>query len=372
LAFLAALAVYWLLEYQAGSKWLAYTAIVGVGLLACLAMVVAQFAPRSVWLGIRELAGSDALPLFPSPYVLLYLGSLLVAVVPLLAATARAAMGQEPGPGFRLFGTLTGAFAIHSLAMMPAALNHADALHVLYNGIGVFLLTLLAPWVPSARAIRMGDAAVSLRPIYQAAFFLIFPVLSMAMGNGYMLPGLKYLATLRAVEWSERHAGSLPARVVEQTLGQEEWKQLRNNLRGIRQGSLENRFPDLSHYGKICDPLGAVDIYPVLGRHQALQAEYYFTISDETPLAVVRRKVDDVRSCVYAILPRDALLGVPPTLPLDQNYYSRVLMFPVWGPPTIPLPSPQGEFYNYVRASFVPLRQVTPGMYLCMKRPGVP
>jgi Ca2+/Na+ antiporter len=370
LAFLAALAVYWLLEYRAGSKWLAITAAVHLGILACLAILVWRIAPRDIFLATLPFDGGGSLPLFPSPYVLLYLGSLLLAIAPLLADTVRAIFGKEQR--FRVFGTLTGAFAVQSVAMIPAALNRPDPEHVLYNGIGVFLLTLLAPWIASTRTIRKEDRIVSLRLIYQVAFFLIFPVLSIAMGSGYMLPGLKYLATLRVVEWSEEHQENLLARGVEQTLGPEEWQRLRANLQSFQHRSLENLFPDLKQYGKICDPVGAVEIYPVLGRHDALQPEYYFALSEDTPATQVRRKVEDAHSCTYAILPRQALLGMPPTLPLDQNYYSQALMFPVWGPPTIPLPAPQGQFFKYAKASFVPLRQVTPGMYLCKKRLNAP
>src|SRR5208283_5406409 len=104
------------------------TAIIHIGLLACLTVLisrlvsqnpVSQDPARNALLSIRDFAGgANNLPLLPSPYVLLYLGSLLVAIVPVLAETVQAAFGQGAGPRFRAFGTLTGAFAIHSLAMM--------------------------------------------------------------------------------------------------------------------------------------------------------------------------------------------------------------------------------------------------------------
>jgi hypothetical protein len=303
---------------------------------------------------------------------LLYLGSLLIAVAPVLADTAHAALGQSTGqePGQRLwvFGTLTGALAVHAVAMMPAALDRPDPGHVLYNGIGVFLLTMLTPWSTSTRAIRAGDRAVSRRWLYQAAFFLIFPILSIAVGRGDMLSGLKYLATLRAAQWSEQNPGNVLARGVERTLGEAEWNRLHRNLLGFRQRSLENLFPGLSGYGKICDPWGEPEIFSILGRHDALQADYYYGFTDEPPVREVRRKLEDVRSCTYVILPAEALMGMPRELPLDMDYYSQLLMFPVWGPPMIPAKAPQREFYQYVQASFVPLRQVTPGMYLCRKK----
>jgi hypothetical protein len=371
LAFFVALAVYWLLEYQAGSKWLLYTAAVHLLLLAGLAILV----PPNTFLSIRGFSGGgNNLPLFPSPYVLLYLGSLMVAIVPMLADTARAIFGQGQGQALRsrVFGTLTGAFVVFSVAMIPAALDRPDTGHVLYNGTGVFLLTMLTPWVVSTRAIRKGDKAIPLRLVYQAAFFLIFPVLSVAMGRGYMLPGLKYLASLRVAEWSDQHPQSVPAQVFEKALGEGEWKRLHLNLLSIRQRSLENSFPYLDRYGKICDPVGESEIFSILGRHDALQFEYYLGVSDESPLLEVRRKLDDVSTCTFAILPRGALVGQAPALPLDQDYYSKLLMFPVWGPPNIPLPAPKVEFFKFVKAAFVPVRQVTPGMYLCVKRPVTP
>ncbi len=379
-AFLAALVVYWLLEYRAGSKWLAYTAAMHLSMLACLALL----APRNTWHAIRGFAvdGND-LPLFPSPYVLLYLGSLLIAVAPLLADAIDAAFH---GPGqqqrLRVFGTLTGAFAVHAVAMMPGALARPDASHVLYNGTGVFLLTLLAPLrmklAPRAAGgdaapppKRRGHSPVSGRLVYQVAL-LLTAVVSVTLDRGYMLPGLKYLATLRAAAWSEDHPSSALADGVEEALGAREWNRLRRNLLGIQQRSLENLFPGLGRYGKICDPLGLPEIYSVLAHHHALRAEYYYSAFDESTALAIQRKVNDVRSCAFVILPRDALLGLPPLLPLDQDYYSRLLMFPLWGSPKFPLPPPKRELLKYVKASFVPLQQVIPGMYLCMKRPGIP
>ncbi|GEM_PF-2165626 len=367
LAFCAALLVYWISEYRAGCRWILGSAAVQIVLVAGLAAI----APHNTFLAIFGFsAGGNNLPIFPSPYVLLYIGSLMLGVAPLLADAGRTILfGQEQGVArYRIFGAATGAFAVHTLAMIPAALDRPDTGHVIYNGAGAFLLAMLMPW-PKPRA---GRREVPLRWLYQGAFIVIFPILSVWMGRGYMLPGLEYLAKLRVAEWSNAHAGSALAGVAKTALGPGEWDFLQGNSASIRRRSLENSFPALNEYGKVCDPVGEPEIYAILGRHDALKPEYYFAITDETPLSEVIRKVDDVRACAYVILPGDALRGLPPVLPLDLDYYSQLLMFPVWGPPKFPPPAPKKEFFRYVKDSFVAIRQVTPGMYLCKKRAGAP
>jgi hypothetical protein len=374
LAFLAGLATYWLLEYQAGSKGFAYVAAVHLGVMACFAML----APRAAFLSIRVFSsGGSALPLFPSPYLLFYVGSLLVVIVPVLAGAVRAAQGQGRSSG--AFGTLTAAFAVQAVAMIPAALGRADAGHVLYNGTGVFLLALLAPSrrrsppdspAPHVTTVYHTGVAIRRRWVYPMLFFLIFPVMTLAISGEAHLDRLQYLAKLGAAEWGEEHPSSALTHSVEKTLGEEEWNSLRKSVPYIRKNVLERSFPGLSHYGNICVPFGEPDVYFVLARHHVLQAEYYYSISLESPAPEVHRKIDDMRSCAYAILPGYALASPPPLQPLDMDYYSRLLLFPFLGPPRIPPPSPEREFFNYLRVSFVPVQEPCPGLFLCRQQPG--
>jgi hypothetical protein len=365
LAFFAALIVYWLLEYRAGSRWLVYTAAITVGLMACLVLL----APRVAFLSVRVFAsGGSSLPLFPSPYMLLYVGSLLLVIAPVLADGVRAALGQGPSRG--VFGTLTPAFAVHAVAMIPAALGRADAGHVLYNGTGVFLLALLA-CDSGAPAIQWRGFTTSWRPLYRALFVLIFPVLSLGLGRLGDLIILTDLAKARIVEWSDQHPSSTPAQAVRKTLGDADWKRVQAGLANFHRNDLERLFPSLSRYGEICVPFGGPDIFYPLAVHHVLQTEYYYGITAESPVEEVRRKMEDVRSCRYAIIPGNVLREDPQPLRPDLTHTSRLLMFPIWGSPKILRP-PAFEFWVYVRASFVPLRQLAPGSYLCQRRAEAP
>jgi hypothetical protein len=359
LAFFAGLLTYWLLEYLAGARWLTYTAAVHLGLLVAAALLT----PRDMFVAIRRFgAGADNLPLFPSPFVLLFTGSLLFAVAPMLGDAFRSANARIHSHG--VFGTITAAFAVHALVMTPAALGRADAIHVVYYGTGAFMLAMLS---------RKGRAPAGLQLLYRAVFILVFPILTMGIyRTTYLQPQqLKYLAELRAVEWSGRHPSTAVARGVEAFLGEAEWKRLHDNLKAYQQQSLERLFPALGRYGKICVPLGDPD-FAVLAHHQALQPEYYYALNGASQPAEIQHKIADVRSCTYAILRRDVLLTTPLTLPIDTDYYSRLLMFPLWWSPGVPPPPPRDALFNYLRASFVPVEEVSPGLFLCRKRAGAP
>jgi len=316
LAFLVALISYWFFEFRSGRRWMALTAAAQIAAMILFVLL----APKELFLSVSVFsAGGSALPLFPSPYILLYAGSLLLVIAP--------ALGRADG----VFGTLTPVFAINAIAMMPAALGRSDPGHVLFNGVGVFLLALLAP---------------PIRPhwIYRGIFLLVFPVLALWINPGGNLIWL--------------------ARVAESA---------RRNAQLIRQNSLDRRWPEIARYGKICVPFGDPDVYYVLSRHNALQPGYYYSITVESPEPEVERQITDVQSCQYAIVPGQILAGAPPVVSVDLTYASRLLMFPLtstYGTPPVPAPAPAEAFADYVKASFIPLRQVTATQYLCVRKPG--
>jgi hypothetical protein len=246
---------------------------------------------------------------------------------------------------------------------------------VLFNGTGVFLLALLAANVAAniPRPISQSIAATSLRWIYPALFFLIFPVMTLAIPRFRSLTVLYDWAETWAVEWSEEHPSSVIATGLEKAMGETEWNRVRVHLQVVQQESLENFFPDFSRYGKICDLLGEPWIFPVLARHNALQQGYYYSLTDESPVAEVRRTMSDLHSCTYAILPASVLTGPPPVQPLDLNRYSRLLMFPLGGTPIVPKTPPNRELFAWARTAFDPVQRIrSDGLFLCKRRPEVP
>ena len=194
--------------------------------------------------------------------------------------------------------------------------------------------------------------------------------MAVALDRFTMLPLFENLAILQTVEWSKGHPSSVLAHGLERVLGEKEWEERQSDLLYFQGRSLERQFPDLNRYGKICEPIGRPEIFIVLGRHHALQPEYYYGITDESPSFAVSQKLKDVRSCNYAILPGFILAGLPTVARLNTEELSRLLMFPMGEGPMIA--PPNREFFDYLRIWFVPLGEVTPGHYLCKKRPDAP
>ena len=194
--------------------------------------------------------------------------------------------------------------------------------------------------------------------------------MAVALDRVKLLSLFENLAILQTVEWSKGHPSSALAHGLERTMGEKEWEQRRSDLLNVQRMSLENRFPVLNSYGKICEPIGRPEIFIVLGRHHALQPEYYYGITDESPAFAVSQKLKDIRTCTYAILPGFCLSGLPPIVNLNTEELSRLLMFPMGEGPVIA--PPNRELFDYLRIWFVPLGEVTPGHYLCKKRPDAP
>jgi hypothetical protein len=178
---------------------------------------------------------------------------------------------------------------------------------------------------------------------------------------------LEDLVQRRATQWSEAHPASILAQTVQRGLGEEEWSQQRADLASLHEHSLE--FASLDRFGKICVPLGEPEVYFALASHNTLRPEYYYEFYNVFTREAVDRKIDDMRSCAYAILPGLVLGSRPQMAPLDRKFYSRLLMFPIAGQPDIP-PPPTLEFADFARTWFVPVRKVAPELFLCIRQPG--
>jgi hypothetical protein len=105
-----------------------------------------------------------------------------------------------------------------------------------------------------------------------------------------------------------------------------------------------------------------------------LQQGYYYNVTNESPVAEVHRTMSDMRSCAYAILPNRLFAETPVVGPVELDYYSRLLIFPLsGGPRRIPSTSPNRELYAYLQAAFEPVQQLNINdLVLCKKRPASP
>jgi hypothetical protein len=111
--------------------------------------------------------GGNNFPVLPGIHIILYLLSLLW-VVPLAAATCATRRTGESTPVLL-------AWTVLAIATIPAALGRCDFVHVLFNGIGVFLLTmaLLARFHPR------------LFPMYAVLFITLFGIVGRVVNVGF-------------------------------------------------------------------------------------------------------------------------------------------------------------------------------------------
>ena len=131
--------------WQEGWRWLA-TAIVPVGVLATLLLT---FGRPYLVMAATFSSGGLSLPVGPYPHILILVAA-LVWLVPV--GLARIVGLRDPGSARLL------AFYAASLALMPAALGRCDPLHVLFDGIGILVLSLIEV-SRTSRRVRLGWAA---------------------------------------------------------------------------------------------------------------------------------------------------------------------------------------------------------------------
>ncbi len=330
-----------------------------MGLLAGCVLV----APRGTFLSVGGFgAGQNNLPLFPSPYNLIYVGSLMLAVAPMLAASARDRVTSRARTG--VFGNLTAPIAVQAAAMIPAVFGRADGGHVFYNGTAVFLLALFYP-MDSTAATAAKSRWFPRRAIYSTALLVTSLVLGIGLDRVALLPSLGNLAALRLTAWSVDHPGSFLGDIVPGAFGPDAWKRHERDLAYFRAIDLENRIKDLRPYGKICEPIGHPEIFIRLGEHGLLQPEYYYALSEESPRSAMQRKEKDAGACEYAILPGMIATEVLPAGKYDIPALEKILMFPIGVDPVFR--PPDRAYLKYLHEHFVPIERLTPDEYLCRR-----
>lgn len=333
--FIVGLLVYLILELRGFRE---FCRIAGCYLLLLAATAVISLPPNS-FSTLRAFAeGGNAFPILPSPFVVLYVGSLLVVIPPLLAQGA-AWLFRKEVPAGNPFGTpLTTAFAVLCVALVPAALGRADLGHVCSYGIGVFLLALLRDWPPGRLWL-----------LYCCALVAIFQVLSITVSLHYL--GATYRSALAQTALSivERHPNSGLVSAGKSILGDTRCEALQARLRRVRDRGLESHYPELAGLGPICAPTGDPRLTAVLARHDALKPEYYSSVALFTPLQV-RRKIADIESCSYLL----TVAGGEPALDLPW-----LLCFP-WLPP-----QRHGSQYDpwmpitaFMKSEFLPMKKL--------------
>ena len=153
--------------WTTSKPWLLVSAAVVIG-----AVCFALFAGKSYFLTMGSIAkGGFNLLIQPMPHVLILLVALL-AIAPIAVGCSLARRDRESG-------LLLTAY-VASLGLLPAAMGRSDAIHLMMNGIGIYLLSLVAIQFLSPRAgklwalafitvcaITMGSNLKAYQPIYR-------------------------------------------------------------------------------------------------------------------------------------------------------------------------------------------------------------
>ena len=136
------------------SRWLVTTLAPILGAIAFFAMI----GPTYLFTLGNMAKGGFNLLLRPAPHIL----SLLLAAVA-LAPLAVARSVRKPGSGAMIL-----AFYIAALGMLPAALGRADAIHIFFDGMGLYLLSLVELNAAPAGWRRVGMVSVAVLIVFSA------------------------------------------------------------------------------------------------------------------------------------------------------------------------------------------------------------
>jgi hypothetical protein len=306
-------------------------------------------------------SGVGDFPLLPSPYMLLYAGSLLW-VVPLVGASVLWSLRSGGTPWLPFGVSLTGAFAVNAVALMPGALGRADGGHVFLYGFGVFLLALLG---------------VGLRGRWRSAYLGLFTaILFLVAFSGTVrdFPGFRSQAGQKVLAWADSHPDSAALHLLEKLAGGDRWDRLESRLRRVREMSLENNYPELSRYGRICLPfVEGIEGEFVLAKHGSLGLKYYHGADAAYTPDQVRRNIDGLRTCSYVIIATEVL---PPAGSSwaeeeanDVQVMKRLLMFPF--PPGdrgARLPNPSRRILEYIATEYEVVERLNSRLTLCKRR----
>jgi hypothetical protein len=218
---------------------------------------------------LRFSEGANNLPLLPAAHLLLYISSLFLVVPRLLAASLRRPRsGDGPDPA------IGAAFAGLCVVMAPGALGRCDPPHVLFYGMGLAILVMIALANISRRAFA----------IYVSAYVGVFIIL-MQLVNLRVFYGISPRSLLAHPVAS--FANALPG-----TVGTEH--------PSMATLSALDRYPQLGlPYASFGDP--AVERY-VISRGQ-LHPEYYVAIVGVYDAAALERKLSDVAKMDYLLVP---------------------------------------------------------------------
>ncbi|MGO9261340.1 MAG: hypothetical protein ACLQU1_34300 [Bryobacteraceae bacterium] len=358
IAFAIGLLAYMAIEILRGSHRLLW-AVAGYALImGCLLWLL----PGGMFQAVTNYSsGFGSFPLLPSPYMLLYVGSLLW-VIPFVCASVLWSLRFGGTPRLPFGVSLTGAFAVNAVALMPGALGRADAGHVFLYGFGVFLLALVGAGLGGRwRSAYLG--------LFTAILFLVA-----FSGTVREFPSFRSQAGQKVLAWAETHPDSAGLHFLEKLAGGDRWGRLEARLRRVREMSVESNYPELSRYGRICVPyVEGIEGEFVLAKHGNLGLEYYHGRDGVDGPAQVRRKIDGLRTCSYVVIATEVLSPAGSSWEEEEandvQVMKRLLMCPF--PPGYRgarLPNPPRRILEYIAAEYEVVERLNARLTLCKRR----
>jgi len=244
--------------------------------------------------------GAFNFPIFPAPYLLLFLGCVFY-LLPAIGARALEGHGIETP----LFASLLLALGL----FIPSALGRCDPGHVFWNGLGILLLaaaSLGASAIPWRRAACIGGAIV------------LYATMQLAFWNNNK-PALRYVLTLHRQIRDNPAAFDLPAKKVAGRIAAEPGRKLYG---WSKQTPVSEWFLDLLRYDKVGAPLGSgEDVDRFLKSSGRYVPEYSVAPFGGTfTLESLRRKLADLEGMNTILVPRIYFRNLQP---LDRAAYAK-------------------------------------------------
>jgi len=258
--------------------------------------------------------GGDLYPVFPTFHILLFIGA-ACWVLPNLGIIGCAERN------------ITGSFALALVCslglMIPACLGHCDSGHILFNGLGIFVLFLSMATAPGGKGISR-----LLLPIY----ILINIMLVWAMFWNIYGPQMKEAIMKR------RQASSLSPPGGDSVRNEEAWQNGAMSSNHLFYGKLQPFHPDLKHllrYKEIGMPFaGNESIERFVKLSGRYIPEYYVNPAPQMfTQSAINRKLDDLNRMEVVIVPKNYLKTTDQTRDSeicleDSRFLQRMLCFP--------------------------------------------
>ena len=328
-----------------GSIYYDRSRLVYVGVAACSILIILLcLMPSGYWGTMLDVSGgANNFPVLPNATMLVYL--LSVGIIVYMSAEITSEVKPD------IFNL---AIIVLAITLLPGALGRCDPAHVYWYGCGMFIMSIAYLSVK--------------RPSLCRAYLLVFVVIYIIslFANAYVAYGRSVLASLyynvgnKYFSENQIYAYAtrikLPVSDVEKVLRDAGRDYLGENKR-------------FDKYYNIGSPFRIDDLlYGHLITAKKLAPEYYTSFEDVFTGKQLVRKINDLRSFSYVVVPikEYELIMSPPQYTLVQNEMRRLFLYPIiYKVKNVPLDLKR-EYLNYLAIHYRIIDNI--GDYYIMKK----